>query len=248
MTLAKRLQMGVQSGLNALYPPRCLACGDVVEGDYGLCGACWRDTAFIGAGVCDSCGVPLPGAEATETQHCDGCMQHPPPWARGRAALLYRDTGRKLVLALKYGDRQEIAKPAGLWMANAIRGLVPDQALIAPVPLHWQRMIQRRYNQSALLAQALAAETGLAVCPDLFQRLRRTRRLDGMDREARFAMLKGAIRTHPRRRHRLAGRPVLIVDDVMTSGATLSAATLAAHAAGSGPVYVVTLARAGKDA
>ena len=109
------------------------------------------------------------------------------------------------------------------------------------------RLLKRRYNQSALLAQALARYTGLPVCPDLLQRQRRTQSLDGLTKEVRFTSVKGAMRVHPRRRHRIAGRPVLLVDDVMTSGATLSSATDACLAAGAGPVYVVALARVTKD-
>lgn len=162
--------------------------------------------------------------------------------------MLYRDTGRKLVLALKHGDRQEIARPAGLWLASAVKELLRETTLIAPVPLHWQRMIKRRYNQSALLAKVLAARVDRPICPDLLQRIKRTRSLDGLGRGEREETLENAIRVHPRRRLRLSGRPILLVDDVMTSGATLAACTRACQDAGSGPVSVVTLARVAKDA
>lgn len=175
-------------------------------------------------------------------------MQAPRAWKRGRAAMLYRDTGRKLVLALKHGDRQEIAHPAGLWLSQAVTDLITPNTLIAPVPLHWQRMIKRRYNQSALLARALSNRVDLPWCPDLLQRYRRTRKLDGMGREERHQTVEGTIRVHPRRRHRLIGRPILLVDDVMTSGATLDTAAKACLDAGSGPISVVTLARVAKDA
>ena len=241
-------KLRLQTAVSLIYPSRCIGCGTQVDADAGLCGACWRETPFIGGTICDACGTSLPGEDESDDLQCDECMATPRPWAKGRAALIYRDTGRKLVLALKHGDRQEIARPAGLWLSRVVGPLVTSNILIAPVPLHWQRMIKRRYNQSALLAHVLAKKIDRPMCPDLLQRIRRTRSLDGMGRTERMMTLEGSIRVHPRRRHRLIGRPVLLVDDVMTSGATLAACTEACHAAGSGPVSVLALARVAKDA
>ncbi len=197
--------------------------------------------------MCDCCGVPLPGDPQDDMLLCDGCLTAPRPWEKGRAALLYRDTGRKLVLALKHGDRQEIAKPAALWMAQAARGMVREDTLIAPIPLHWSRMISRRYNQSALLAHALSKELDRACCADLLQRPKRTISLDGLTRKERHDVVRDAIAVTLKRLPLVQDRPVLLVDDVMTSGATLSAATQVLQRAGAGPVCVVTLARVAKD-
>ena len=238
----------IQTAIELLYPPRCLGCGAMVESDFGLCGACWSQTPFIGGTVCDACGTPLPGQEDGHRLECDDCMARPRPWSRGRTAILYRDLGRRMVLALKHGDRPEIANPAALWMARAARPILSDGLLIAPVPLHWSRFLKRRYNQSALLAQALARKTGLACCPDLLLRPARTRVQDGKPAAERFADLDGAIAVHPQRSHRMAGRGVLLVDDVMTTGATLGACAEACRAAGAADVFVVALARVAKDA
>lgn len=240
-------QLGFQTAVSLIYPPRCLGCGGQVDSDFGLCGPCWRDTPFVGGTICDSCGTPLPGDDLSGTLKCDDCMITPRPWVKGRAALVYKDSAKRLVLALKHGDRQEIAEPAALWMSRVIEDLPLKDVIVAPVPLHWMRLLKRRYNQSGLLAQALARHRGLPVCPDLLQRQRRTQSLDGLTKEVRFTSVKGTMRVHPRRRHRLIGRPVLLVDDVLTSGATLSSAADACLAAGSGPVYVVTLARVVRD-
>lgn len=241
-------ELSFQTAVSLIYPPRCLGCGDKVTSDFGLCGPCWRDTLFIGGAICDCCSVPLPGNETSETLKCDECMKTPRPWTSGRSALVYKGNGRRMVLALKHGDRQEIARPAAKWMAQAMADIPKDNMIIAPVPLHWTRMVKRRYNQSALLAQALARHEGLPVCPDLLIRQKRTKPMENMSKEVRFSSVKGAISVHPRRRHRLAARPVLIVDDVLTSGATLAASADACIAAGSGPVYVITLARTVRDA
>ena len=240
-------QLRLQTAVSLVYPPRCLGCGGLVDSDFALCGTCWRDTPFIGGTICDACGTPLPGENDDGPLKCDDCMVTPRPWTKGRSALIYRDNAKRMILALKHGDRQELAEPAARWMARAINNIPRENLIVAPVPLHWMRLLKRRYNQSALLAQALARLKGLPVCPDLLQRQKRTQPLDGLTKEVRFSSVKGSMRVHPQRKRRLAGRPVLLVDDVMTSGATLSSATDACIAAGSAPVYVVALARVLKD-
>lgn len=245
-----------QTALHLLYPPRCLSCGETVESDFGLCGTCWSDTPFIGGTVCDCCGAPLPGdgglsgesGEAGEDALCDDCIERPRPWLQGRAALIYRDNARRLVLALKHGDRHDIVRPATLWLAQAVRPILTPNMIVAPVPLHWTRLLKRRFNQSALLSQALARHIGLAHCPDLLARPGVTGIQQGRDFDARFVHMSGAITAHPRRTHLMRERSVLIVDDVMTSGATLHAAAEACLAGGAREVRVAVLARVTKDA
>lgn len=236
----------LQTTLGAIYPPRCLGCGDMVDSDFGLCASCWGQTEFIGATACDACGVPLPGVGDGQAIHCDSCIKYPKPWAQGRAALVYGGMGRTLVLKLKHADRQEIARPAAGWMQHASQALITKDTLIAPVPLHWLRLAKRRYNQSALIARHLADLTGCDWCADLLHRPRKTASLDGKTRDERARILDGAIRIHPRRRHRIVGRPVLLIDDVMTTGATLAACVEACRASGAGQVCVSVLARATK--
>ena len=240
--------MRLQAALQFLYPPQCLTCDERVTTDFGLCGTCWRETPFISGLVCNLCGTPLPGDEDGHAAHCDDCLTLARPWAQGRAAMIYKDNGRKLVLQLKHADRQDLARPAGEWLMRAARPILSPGMVVAPVPLHWLRLLKRRYNQSALLSRAVATRAGLDHCPDLLIRPVATKSQDGRDREGRFANVSGALRIHPGRAGRIRDRAVLLVDDVMTSGATLAAGAEACLGAGASRVSVLTLARVAKDA
>jgi predicted amidophosphoribosyltransferase len=237
----------MQSLLRVIYPPQCVLCRARLTEDFALCGDCWRETPFIEGLVCDLCGLPLPGAETGHPVHCDDCLTIARPWAQGRAAMVYRDAGRRLVLALKHGDRTDLARPMAGWLRRAGVSMLEGAPVLVPVPVHPWRLAKRRYNQAALLAGALAGLAGAEWLPDALVRARRTRVLDGLTRDERFAALSEAIRPHRTRGQRLAGRAVVIIDDVMTSGATLAAAAAAAHAAGATRVSVLTLARVAKD-
>nr|WP_274705672.1 ComF family protein [Salipiger pentaromativorans] len=241
------MRAGLQTALRLVYPPRCLICGGLVETDFGLCGPCWRDTPFLAGLSCTCCGVPLPGA-SDEAEVCDDCLTTPRPWAQGCAALLYRDNGRRLVLMLKHGDRYDIAGAAAGWMARRARPLLREGMIAVPVPLHLRRHLRRRFNQSALLARGLATGLGIGWSPDALERARHTPALEGKTRNERFTMLDAAIRVAPKRAALIRDRPVLLVDDVMTSGATLGAAADACLAGGAREVCVCVLARVAKEA
>jgi predicted amidophosphoribosyltransferase len=236
--------LGLQALLHVVYPPQCLSCDERVTTDFGLCGTCWRDTPFIAGLVCDQCGTPLLGDDTGEVVLCDDCMTTPRPWQRGRAALVYDGNARNIVLALKHADRLDLARPAADWLEVALRPILEPGMIVAPVPLHWYRLLRRQYNQAALLSAALARKTGLAHCPDLLVRGRYTGTQDHRDRAGRQANMVGAIKAHPGRAAQIQGRHILVVDDVMTSGATFAAATEACMAAGTRAVSVLSLARA----
>lgn len=221
----------------------------MVEDDFALCGTCWRDTPIIAGLCCDTCGAPLPGEDSGHPEHCDDCLQIARPWSHGRAALIYKDNGRKIVLALKHGDRHEVLRPTASWLQFAAKPLLQQgRQIITPVPLHWSRLLKRRYNQSALLAQALGRRIDRIVVPDLLIRTKRTRSLEGLGRDDRFVELQQSISLNPRWQGKLSDCSVLLVDDVMTSGATLSACTQALLQAGVKDVQTLTLARVVKDA
>lgn len=226
--------------VDLLWPPSCLGCGVHVETAAGLCPPCWARARFITGLACTSCGLPLPGSEDMAVQ-CDDCRRHPPPWTQGVATALYDGPVRQLVLGLKHGDRLDLAHPLGNWLARTARPLITPDTLVAPVPLHWWRRLKRRSDQAALLAARVVRREGGILIPDLLVRSRATPSQGHLGRDARFANLAGALRLRAGRQ--VTGRRILLIDDVMTSGATLSAATLVLQAAGAARVDVAVLAR-----
>ena len=239
--------MGLQAALHLIYPPQCLTCDARVTTDFGLCGACWRETPFITGLVCDLCGVPLPGEDTGKPEHCDDCLTIARPWSQGRAAMLYKDNARRIVLALKHGDRLDLARPASNWLHRVAEPMIKPGMIVVPIPLHWLRLIKRRYNQAALLSAAVAKLAALDHCPDLLIRRRYTGSQEGRSRDGRFANMADALTLHPRRANRVEGRHVLLIDDVMTSGATFAAAAEACIVGGATGISVLALARVAKD-
>ncbi|MBT8409856.1 MAG: ComF family protein, partial [Alphaproteobacteria bacterium] len=146
----------MQNALRVIYPHQCLSCDEMVEGALALCGPCWRDTPFLGGVQCATCGAGLPGEDDGLDALCDDCLGLPRPWTRGTAVLSYDGNARRMVLALKHGGRLDMVAPAARWIAGAAQRLVTPQTVVVPVPVHWVRLVSRRYNQSALLAQATA--------------------------------------------------------------------------------------------
>ena len=186
--------------------------------------------------------MPVPVALSASARRL-GCTRDAPDFDRCRSALRYDDESRGLVLAFKHGDRTQSAPLFGRWMVQAGSALLRETDLIVPVPLHWTRLLSRRFNQSALLCQRIGRETGIAVLPDGLVRRRRTASQGHLTPSQRSDNVRGAFRPHPRRGARLAGRRILLVDDVLTTGSTVSACARVLRRAGAASVDVLTLAR-----
>jgi len=239
----------MQSVLGLIYPPQCVTCSALVDRAFSLCGPCWKETPFIAGLVCDACGTPLPGTATGDNarpEYCDDCLRVGRPWIRGRAAMLYQNNARKMVLALKHGDRLDLAKSVARWMAHAAGPILNTDTMIVPIPIHRRRLLSRKYNQAALLSHEMARHLALPNVPDALIRTRKTAVQDGMSLDERFTNMQGAIAPHPARGAVISGRSILLVDDVMTSGATFASATHACYAAGASQVCVMALARVAK--
>jgi ComF family protein len=239
VALSRTLRDGA---LNAVLPPRCLACGAAVDSPGTLCPACWEDVEFLGPPLCARCGVPFEvdaGADAL----CAACAAEPPPYLRARAVMRYDDGSKGLVLAFKHADRTEGAPAFARWLARAGAEVLADADIIVPVPLHRWRLFRRRYNQAAVLAVALARETGTPVDVLAMVRRRLTRSQGRLSREGRRRNVQGAFAVPPAAQARLEGRRVLLVDDVLTTGATAEACARALLRGGAAAVDVLTLAK-----
>lgn len=232
----------LQSLTDLMLPPQCLACDCRVAGDGVLCPTCWASFRLIERPYCERLGAPFPydmgdGAESAEA------IADPPPFRRCRAVAAFDDVARNLVHGLKYRDRLELANWMGAWMARAGSDLFGDVDLIAPVPMHRWRLWSRRFNQSAILAAAVAACISKPLSTGALRRIKRTRQQVGLTASERDRNVRGAFKVLEDQRLAIAGRSILLVDDVYTTGATVKAATRTLLRAGAASVDVLVFAR-----
>ena len=228
--------------LDLALPPLCPACREPLGGDGGLCAACWSKLSFIAPPYCERLGIPFvydPGPGILSMQ----AIADPPAYTRARAAVRYDDVARDLVHAFKYGDRLDLAPVMGRWMAKAGAPLLADADALVPVPLHWRRLWARRFNQAAALAKVMAQTTGVPVEVDLLRRTRATPQQVGLARAERARNVEGAFKVPAERRAAVKGRRFVLVDDVLTTGATVDTCARALLRAGARDVDVVVFAR-----
>jgi len=227
--------------LDVALPTLCVACRAPVDGE-GVCAECWARLSFIAAPFCPRLGIPFvydpgPGLLSMEA------IADPPAYARARAAVRYDDVARTLVHALKYQDRTDLAPAMGRWMARAGRELLGEADLLVPVPLHWRRGWSRRFNQSGALARVIERQTGVKMASEALRRVRPTEQQVGLSRTQRASNVQGAFRVAPDRKADIAGRRVVLIDDVLTSGATVDACARALLRARAAQVDVLVFAR-----
>jgi ComF family protein len=227
--------------LDIALPTLCVACREPVAGE-GVCAECWAKLSFIAPPFCPRLGIPFvydpgPGLLSMEA------IADPPAYARARAAVRYDDVARTLVHALKYQDRTDLAPAMGRWMARAGHELLDAADALVPVPLHWRRAWHRRYNQSGALARVIERQSGVKVASEALRRVRPTQQQIGLSRPQRASNVQGAFKVAVDRQSEIAGRRVVLIDDVLTSGATVDACARALLRAKAASVDVLVFAR-----
>jgi ComF family protein len=231
-----------RSILDLGLPPLCPTCREPVADPGAVCSLCWSKLSFISRPYCERLGIPFaydpgPGVLSMEA------IADPPSYNRARAAVRYDETARTMVQALKYGDRLDLAPAMGRWMATAGRELLGEADALVPVPLHWRRLWSRRFNQAATLAQTVSRISGVPVTHDLLKRMRATRQQVGLMQAERARNVQGAFRVPREARPQVHGKRLLLVDDVLTSGATLDTCARILLRAGAASVDVLVFAR-----
>lgn len=235
------LSHAAKLALNIALPALCISCREPVDGD-GVCAECWARLSFIAPPYCPRLGIPFvydPGPDMLSME----AIANPPAYARARAAVRYDDVARTLVHALKYQDRTDLAPAMGRWMARAGRELLDDADVLIPVPLHWRRAWRRRFNQSGALARVIEQQSGVKLAAEALRRIRPTEQQIGLSRTQRASNVQGAFKVAPDRQALIAGRRVVLIDDVLTSGATADACARALLRAKAASVDVLVFAR-----
>jgi len=245
--LPRAFGRGLGKGLDLLLPPRCLGSDEIVDRPGTLAPAFWREMVFIEAPFCACCGLPF-SIPVEGEMLCASCLEEEPAFDAARAAVAYNDASRQLILGFKYGDKLHAVDTFTPWLLRAGEKLLASCDVIVPVPLHARRLWKRRFNQSALLAARLAKAAGKTHIPDALLRLRATIPQKGLKRAERRDNVRGAFTVSPRHAPALAGKSILLIDDVFTSGATLNECARVLKKEGRAEkTCVLTLARVTRD-
>jgi len=246
LSVLKRMRFkrfgGARALADFLVPPVCLSCDAHVSHQGMVCASCWDEISFLEQPWCEVLGTPFSyelGAGALSAH----AIAFPPPFQKARAAVLYTDRARQMVQALKFGDRTDLAPWMAQWMARVGEDVFEERSVLVPVPLHRGRLWQRRYNQSAELARHLSKRKALPYHPEWLTRIRPTKQQVGLGRKERIRNVQGAFRVDDVHKVHIKGRPVVLVDDVFTTGATLEACTRALKRGGALSVSCLTFAR-----
>lgn len=225
-----------------LFPPVCAGCRRIVSSPATLCPKCWQSLRFIEKPWCEVMGTPFSYDMGRGALSADA-IANPPVFDKARAAVAHDGIARRMVHGLKYADRTDLAPWMAEWMLRAGRELIEDADVVVPVPLHRRRFFTRRFNQSAELARAIARRSALPFDPDIVERVKVTRQQVGLGARQREDNVRGAFRVPEGARIAVAGRRMLVVDDVYTTGATVSAVARALKRAGAARVHVLTFSR-----
>ncbi len=228
--------------MKTIYPPICVICRKSIDEAGHLCPDCWSQIHFLDGPICYQCGVPF-DYPMFEDALCAACHASPPAYSRARAVFIYNDASKALVLALKHGDRTDLVPILSQWLSRKAADLRMSDSLLVPVPLHWRRRWSRQFNQSAELARGVHRTTGIDLSLFALERHVHGPSQGALTRRARQENVAGVFRVRPPETDTLEGRHVILIDDVLTTGATANACARALAKAGAGQVDVLTLAR-----
>jgi ComF family protein len=242
LAIARVAAGGGRALVHTVLPPTCLACRKPAGITGGLCAKCWQDAGFIERPYCERLGTPF-AFDSGSPLISPGAFADPPVYDRARAAMRFGDVARDLVHLLKYGDRLDLVKPFGNWMTRAGAELLAEADALIPVPLHWTRLFQRRFNQSAELARAIARRSKVRVIDEALVRVRATPPQVGLARDERAKNVHGAFAVAAAAKPKLRKLRIVLVDDVLTTGATANACARVLRRAGAARIDVLTLAR-----
>lgn len=229
--------------IDVVLPPRCPFTGEIVDSAGTVSPSAWAALSFIAAPYCDACGFPFEFAvpKGSGETLCAACLSDRPAFKHARAALVYNDASRDFILGFKHGDQIHSVVAMVPWLKQAGADILTDADMIVPVPLHRWRLLRRRYNQAAIIGRAIATECGKVFVPDALTRTRATPTQGHLKAKERAQNVKRAFAAHPKRE--IAGKKVLLVDDVYTTGATVNECVKVLLRAGAAEVSVLTLAR-----